>query len=181
MARWKPLLSKRHMTARLEFAKRQLKGSQTMRNKILWSDESKMYSLAWMSSVTSGGNKATLLTWPVPSLQWSMVVVASCCGDRVILRLASLPLFPPNIMVIMTKQLYLCFIRPEDISQKVRSLSPWAVASSLLSGLSGYVDIGLVLLWIQILLYLFPPAFSQGSLLLFWDWFALFAPKYNHF
>uniref|UniRef100_A0A673Z108 Mitochondrial Rho GTPase n=1 Tax=Salmo trutta TaxID=8032 RepID=A0A673Z108_SALTR len=31
------------------------------------------------------------------------------------------------------------------------------VASSLLSGLSGYVDIGLVLLWIEILLYLFPP------------------------
>ena len=50
-----------------------------------------------------------------------------------------------------------------------------AVASSLLSGLSGYVKIGLVLLWIYILLYLFPPASSQGPLLLFWDWFALFA------
>ena len=43
--------------------------------------------------------------------------------------------------------------------QKVQSLSVvWfvyggygALASSLLSGLSGYVDIGLVLLWIQIL------------------------------
>ena len=79
------------------------------------------------------------------------------------LRLASLSLFPPNItMVIMTKQLYFCFIRPEEISQKY-DLYPhvqlqnvvWlfycgfgAVASSLLSGLSGYVDIGLVLLWI---------------------------------
>jgi hypothetical protein len=30
------------MTARLEFAKRHLKDSQTMRNKILWSDEFKM-------------------------------------------------------------------------------------------------------------------------------------------
>ena len=30
------------MTARLEFAKRHLKDSQTMRNKILWSDETKM-------------------------------------------------------------------------------------------------------------------------------------------
>ena len=30
------------MTARLEFAKRQLKYSQTMRNKILWSDETKI-------------------------------------------------------------------------------------------------------------------------------------------
>jgi hypothetical protein len=42
VARWKPLLSKRHMTARLEFAKRHLKDSQTMRNKILWSDETKI-------------------------------------------------------------------------------------------------------------------------------------------
>jgi len=42
VARGKPLLSKRHMTARLEFAKRHLKDSQTMRNKILWSDETKI-------------------------------------------------------------------------------------------------------------------------------------------
>jgi hypothetical protein len=42
VARRKPLLSKRHMTAFLEFAKRHLKDSQTMRNKILWSDETKI-------------------------------------------------------------------------------------------------------------------------------------------
>ncbi|KAG2466997.1 TCB1 transposase, partial [Polypterus senegalus] len=42
VARWKPLLNKRHMAARLEFAKRHLKDSQTMRNKILWSDETKI-------------------------------------------------------------------------------------------------------------------------------------------
>ena len=30
------------MKARLEFAKRQLKDSQTMRNKVLWSDETKI-------------------------------------------------------------------------------------------------------------------------------------------
>ncbi|KAK1805775.1 hypothetical protein P4O66_001955 [Electrophorus voltai] len=42
MARRKPVLSKRHKTARLEFAKRHLKDSQTMRNKILWSDETKI-------------------------------------------------------------------------------------------------------------------------------------------
>ena len=42
VARRKPLHSKRHMTARLEFAKRHLKYSQTMRNKILWSDETKI-------------------------------------------------------------------------------------------------------------------------------------------
>ena len=48
-----------------------------------------------------------------------------------------------------------------------------AVASSLLSGLSGYVDIWLVFLWIQILLYLFPPTSSQGPLLLFWVLFCV--------
>ncbi|KAI3357191.1 hypothetical protein L3Q82_015646, partial [Scortum barcoo] len=42
VARWKPLLSKRHMAAHLEFAKMHLKDSQTMRNKILWSDETKI-------------------------------------------------------------------------------------------------------------------------------------------
>ncbi|KAK3550424.1 hypothetical protein QTP86_025155 [Hemibagrus guttatus] len=42
VTRWKPLLSKRHMTAHLEFAKRHLKNIQTMRNKILWSDATKI-------------------------------------------------------------------------------------------------------------------------------------------
>ena len=38
VARRKPLLSKRHMTTCLEFAKSHLKDSQTMRNTILWSE-----------------------------------------------------------------------------------------------------------------------------------------------
>uniref|UniRef100_A0AAZ3QIE1 Transposable element Tc1 transposase n=1 Tax=Oncorhynchus tshawytscha TaxID=74940 RepID=A0AAZ3QIE1_ONCTS len=42
VARWKTILSKRHMTASLEFAKRLLKDTQTMRNKILWSGENKI-------------------------------------------------------------------------------------------------------------------------------------------
>ncbi|KAG2469811.1 TCB1 transposase, partial [Polypterus senegalus] len=42
VARGKPLLSKRQMAAHLEFLKRHLKDSQTMRNKILWSDETKI-------------------------------------------------------------------------------------------------------------------------------------------
>ena len=85
-------------------------------------------------------------------------------GWDVVLQLASRPHFPPNItMVIMAKQFYFCFIRQEDISPKSTIFVPMcscklqsgffygdfgAVASSLLSGLSGYVDIGLVLLWI---------------------------------
>ena len=42
VARRKPLLSARHMKARIEFAKKHMKDSQTMRNKILWSDETKI-------------------------------------------------------------------------------------------------------------------------------------------
>jgi hypothetical protein len=67
-----------------------------------------------------------------------------------VLLLASLPLFPPNIiMVIIAKLFYFCFIRPQ--LQTIVWLfygSFGAVASSLLSDLSGYVDIGLILLWI---------------------------------
>jgi hypothetical protein len=42
VARQKPPLKKKNTTARMEFAKRYLKDSQTMRNKILWSDETKI-------------------------------------------------------------------------------------------------------------------------------------------
>jgi hypothetical protein len=42
VARRKPLLSKRHMTGHLEFAKSHIKDSQTLRNKILWSEETKI-------------------------------------------------------------------------------------------------------------------------------------------
>ena len=42
VARQKPLLSKGHMTAHLEFEKKAPKDSETMRNKILWSDETKI-------------------------------------------------------------------------------------------------------------------------------------------
>uniref|UniRef100_A0AAY5JYA6 Transposase Tc1-like domain-containing protein n=1 Tax=Esox lucius TaxID=8010 RepID=A0AAY5JYA6_ESOLU len=42
VARRKPLLSARHMKAFLEFAKKHMKDTQTMRNKILWSDETKI-------------------------------------------------------------------------------------------------------------------------------------------
>jgi hypothetical protein len=56
VARRKPLLSKRHMTAHLEFAKRHLKDSQTMKNKILWSDETKikLFGLNCQASCVEG-------------------------------------------------------------------------------------------------------------------------------
>ena len=55
------------------------------------------------------------------------------CWDG-ILRLASLRLFPPNItMVIMAKQFYFCFIRPEYNSSKIRYMSPCAVANCSLA------------------------------------------------
>jgi len=41
VARQKPLLRKRHMTAHLEFAKRHVKDSESLRQNILWSDETK--------------------------------------------------------------------------------------------------------------------------------------------
>ena len=42
VARQKPLLSKMHMTAHLELPKKAPKYSQTVRNQILWSDETKI-------------------------------------------------------------------------------------------------------------------------------------------
>uniref|UniRef100_A0AAY5KHU6 Transposase Tc1-like domain-containing protein n=1 Tax=Esox lucius TaxID=8010 RepID=A0AAY5KHU6_ESOLU len=41
VSRWKPLLTNRHMT-HLEFAKTHLKDSQTIQNRILWSDLTKI-------------------------------------------------------------------------------------------------------------------------------------------
>ena len=53
VARLKPLFSKTHMTACLKFAKWHLNDSQTMRNKILWSDETKIEIFVLNASVTS--------------------------------------------------------------------------------------------------------------------------------
>ncbi len=73
VARRKPLLSARHMKARME-------DSKMVTNKILWSDETKIELLALILSGMCGENQALLITCPIQSQQWSMVVAASCCG-----------------------------------------------------------------------------------------------------
>ncbi len=48
--------------------------------RILWSDETKIELLALILSGMCGENQALLITCPIQSQQWSMVVAASCCG-----------------------------------------------------------------------------------------------------
>ena len=74
VARWKPLLSKSHMTIRFEFAKRQLKTLRPWKTRFSGLMKPRLNILAWMPSDMSGENLA-------PSLRWSMVVALSCCGD----------------------------------------------------------------------------------------------------
>jgi hypothetical protein len=86
-------------------------------------------------------------------------------------------------MVIMAKQFYFfssdqrTFLQKFDLCPHVQLQTlVWlfygyfvAVASSLLSGLSGHVDIGLVFTVDLYTLYLFLPASSQGTWLMFWE------------
>jgi hypothetical protein len=57
VARQKTLLSKRHMTASLDFRQKSPKDSQTMRNKIVWSDE---------TNIELSGLNAKRHTWRKP-------------------------------------------------------------------------------------------------------------------
>ncbi|KAG2457768.1 TC1A transposase, partial [Polypterus senegalus] len=81
VARRKPLLSKRHMAARLEFAKSHLKDSQTMTNKILWSDETmiELFGVNARRHVWRKPGTAQHQANTIPTV--SMVVAASCCVD----------------------------------------------------------------------------------------------------
>ena len=69
VARQKPLLSKRHMTAHLEFAKGHLKDSQTIGNKILWSDETKIELFGLNGKHHVWRKQGTIYHLPIPSLQ----------------------------------------------------------------------------------------------------------------
>ena len=75
VARWKPILSKRHMTACLELAKTAKKGLPDQEKQDSLNEKPRLNSLAWMPSVTPGRNQAPLITWPIPSLQWNMVYI----------------------------------------------------------------------------------------------------------
>ena len=70
----KPLLSERNMKAGLEFVKKHLKDSQTVRNKILWSDESDIEPQS--ASVLSCLKQGAAHHLPNTIL---MIVEASCC------------------------------------------------------------------------------------------------------
>jgi hypothetical protein len=64
------------MTAHLEFAKRHLKDSQTMRNKIIWSDETKIELTSRLEETRHSSSPGQYHPY-----EGSMVVVASCYGD----------------------------------------------------------------------------------------------------
>ena len=76
VARQKTLLSKRHMTARLEFARRHLKDSQTMKNMILWFDETKIELFGLKAKRHVRRKPGT-----IPTVKHCGTVAASCCGD----------------------------------------------------------------------------------------------------
>jgi hypothetical protein len=72
LARRKTLFSKRHMTTCLEFTKRHRKDSQTMRNHILWSDETKIElfglnaecHIGWKpGTIPTGKNGGSIMLW----------------------------------------------------------------------------------------------------------------------
>ena len=67
VARWKPLLRKMHMTARLELAKRHVKDSESTRQNILWSHETKI-ELVGLNAKCYVWHQAQLITHPTPSL-----------------------------------------------------------------------------------------------------------------
>jgi hypothetical protein len=62
VARRMPLLSKMHMTACLVFAKRHLEDSQTRRNKIIWSDETKIELFCLNAKLHVWRKPGTILT-----------------------------------------------------------------------------------------------------------------------
>ena len=80
LARRKPLLSERHMKVHLEFEKKHLKDFQTVRNKILCSDESKieLFGLNSKHHVWRKPGTAHQLLNTIPTLKH--------CGGSIILR-----------------------------------------------------------------------------------------------
>lgn len=64
----------------LEFSKSTQKDSKTARNQTLWSDETRLNSLASIVSIMSWGSQALLITCPISSQQWSVMVAALGCG-----------------------------------------------------------------------------------------------------
>ena len=84
MAEWTDgSLCERHNKARLELAKKHLKDSQDCEKQdfLVWWNP-RLNRLA-SQSVSTGGNQVLLITCPIPSQRWRMVVAASCCDGLV--------------------------------------------------------------------------------------------------
>ncbi len=80
----KPLLSARHMKARMEFAKKHLKDSKMVTNKIIWSDETKIELLGLNSKryVWRKPGTAHHLSNTVPKVQHGGGSIIFSCRDR---------------------------------------------------------------------------------------------------
>ncbi len=79
VARRKPLLSARHMKACMEFAKNTWRTPRWWQIRFSGLIRPRYNFLALILSGMCGENQALLITCPIQSQQWSMVVAASCC------------------------------------------------------------------------------------------------------
>ncbi len=80
VARRKPLLSARHMKARMELLKNTWRTPRWWQIRFSGLMRPRYNFLALILSGMCGENQALLITCPIQSQQWSMVVAASCCG-----------------------------------------------------------------------------------------------------
>ena len=74
-------VARRKLLLSLEFAKRHLKDwEHEGKDALVWSDKNGSLRAVMSGSTMSGEHQALLITCLIPSLQWSMVVAASCYG-----------------------------------------------------------------------------------------------------
>lgn len=84
LAKQKPFLTKRHVAAREEFAKRHLDVFLTMQTKLLWSNDRMIKLLAEIPSGVCIGNQALSVPSLIPSPTAKHDGGASYCGDALL-------------------------------------------------------------------------------------------------